>query len=324
VSSLVSIVVVNYNGEKFIRRCVDSILSQSVPPCEVIVVDNNSNDESLQVLQHLQDPRLRILSLSKNTGYAAGCNAGIQESYGELVAVLNNDVVLDRDWLKALLDYNSPKWSFWASRIEFSTPAGRIDSAGDGMAIVGTAFKIGHGDPVEKHLTSGEVFGPCGAAALYRRNLLETVGGFDQDYFLVYEDADLNFRARLLGFRCFYVADARVIHQVNTNIGTFSNAYVYYGHRNSEYTFWTNMPTRLLLLYLPERILFNLFSLVFFAWKGQLNAFLKSKRSALKDWRLILKKRKKVQKDRISRIEEIRHYLERNWLKYRFKISDLS
>ena len=119
-----------------------------------------------------------------------------------MIAILNNDVVLDPDWLKTLLNHDSQEWSLWASRIEFAAPPGVIDSAGDGMAVVGSAFKIGHGDPVDLHLETREVFGPCAAAALYRRSLLEAVGGFDPDFFLVYEDADLNFRARLMGFRC--------------------------------------------------------------------------------------------------------------------------
>ncbi len=316
--------VVNYNGEKFLSSCLDSILSQSVPPDEVIVVDNNSVDGSLQVLHSFQDPGLSVLSLPDNVGYAAGCNAGIRESRGDLVAVMNNDIVLDRDWLRALLDHNSPEWSFWACRIEFAAPAGRIDSDGDGMAVVGTAFKIGHGDPVERHLESREVFGPCGAAALYRKSLLDAVGGFDRDYFLVYEDADLNFRARLLGFRCLYVADARVIHRVNTSIGTLSATYVYYGHRNSEYVFWTNMPTRLLLVYLPERALFNLLSLFFFTWNGRLRAFFQAKLAALRDWRVIAGKRERVQQGRTVETPEVRRHLERNWLKYRLNISDPS
>ena len=164
----------NYNGKQFLQSCVDSILSQSSPPGEVIVVDNHSADRSLDILNPIKDARLRVLPLSDNVGYPAGCNAGIERSRGDLIAILNNDVVLDSDWLKTLLDHDSPEWSFWASRIEFASPPGVIDSAGDGMAVVGSAFKIGHGDPVDQHLETREVFGPCAAAALYRRSLLET------------------------------------------------------------------------------------------------------------------------------------------------------
>ncbi len=318
-----SVVVVNYNGEQFLQSCVDSILAQSSPPGEVIVVDNGSADRSLDILRSIGDVRLRVLPLADNVGYAAGCNAGIQECRGDLIAVLNNDVVLDPDWLKTLLDHDSQEWAFWASRVEFASPCGVIDSAGDGMAVVGSAFKIGHGDPVDQHLETREVFGPCAAAALYRRSLVEAVGGFDPDFFLVYEDADLNFRARLLGFRCLYVADARVLHRVNTSIGTFTDSYVFHGHRNSEFVFWKNMPTRLLLLYLPERALFNLLSLLFFVGKGRGTAFLRAKLEALRERRAVIEKRKKIQRSRTVSSREVRHCLERNWLKYRRKIAEL-
>ena len=313
--------VVNYNGEQFLQSCVASILAQSSPPGEVIVVDNSSADRSLDILRSIGDARLKVLPLADNVGYAAGCNAGIQECRGDLIAVLNNDVVLDPDWLKILLDHDSQPWAFWASRVEFASPSGVIDSAGDGMAVVGSAFKIGHGDPVARHLQTREVFGPCAAAALYRRSLLEAVGGFDPDFFLVYEDADLNFRARLMGFRCLYVADARVVHRVNTSIGTFSDSYVFHGHRNSEFVFWKNMPTRLLLCYLPERTLFNLLSLLFFVGKGRGTAFLRAKLDALRARGTIIGKRKKIQGGRTVSTREVRRHLERNWLKYRRKIA---
>ncbi len=319
-----SVVVVNYNGEQFLQSCVDSILSQSSPPGEVIVVDNHSADRSLDILNPIKDARLRVLPLSDNVGYPAGCNAGIERSRGDLIAILNNDVVLDPDWLKTLLDHDSPEWSFWASRIEFASPSGVIDSAGDGMAVVGSAFKIGHGDPVDQHLETREVFGPCAAAALYRRSLLETVGGFDPDFFLVYEDADLNFRARLMGFRCLYVADARVLHGVNSSIGTFTDSYVFHGHRNSEFVFWKNMPTRLLLFYLPERALFNLLALLFFFSQGRGTAFVRAKLDALKASRTVVRKRKRIQGGRTVTSSEVRLHLERNWLKYRRKTADPS
>ena len=124
-----SVVVVNYNGEQFLQSCVDSILAQSFPPGQVIVVDNSSADRSLDILRSMGDVRLKVLPLADNVGYAAGCNVGIQECSGDLIAILNNDVVLDPDWLKTLLDHDSQEWSFWASRVEFASPSGVIDSA---------------------------------------------------------------------------------------------------------------------------------------------------------------------------------------------------
>lgn len=313
----VSFVIVNYNGRPFIRECLDSALSQSRRPDEVIVIDNASADESVLLIQEY--PEVKLIALPVNTGYAAACNRGIDESKGELIAILNNDIILDRCWLENLLKHNVDPWGFWASRILFAGDQNRIDSAGDGMAVVGAAYKIGHGDPAGHHEKPREVFGPCAAAALYRRSLLDHIGGFDPDFFLIYEDADLNMRARLQGYRCLFVPEAVVHHRVNATIRTFSYNYVFYGHRNSEYVFWKNMPSNLLIRYLPERTIFNLFSFVFFSAKGQSGAFLRAKVDFLRNFSKVLEKRKQIQSNRRISAREFQHFLDRNWIKYRRK-----
>ncbi len=319
VSETVSVVMVNYNGEAFLEECLRSILDQSRSPDEILIVDNASTDRSLSLLQ-TSFPDIPLLKLQENLGYAGACNRGIEESTGELVAILNNDLVLDSKWLESLLKENSPAWDFWASRILFASDPSRVDSAGDGMAVVGSGFKIGHGDLASRYETACEVFGACGAAALYRRSLLEAVGGFDPDFFLIYEDADLNVRARLQGFRCRYVPGAVVLHRVNTSIGSLSRTYVFFGHRNSEYVFWKNMPTRLLWSFLPERLLFNVLSLLFFLAKGRGGAFLQGKIDFIRRFPDIMQKRRRIQAGRRVSASEFRGQLDRNWLKYRRRV----
>ena len=121
----------------------------------------------------------------------------------------------------------------------------------------------------------------------------------------------------MAGGRCLYVPDALVYHRVNYSIGTFSHNYVYFGQRNSEYVFWKNMPTPLLLLYLPERILFGLMSLVYFSMKGRLVSFLKAKADFLKNFPEILKKRKEIQRSKKISCGELRALMDRNWLRNR-------
>lgn len=318
VAASVTIIVVNYNGEAFIRECLESVFSQTRPPDQVLVVDNASTDEGRALVARLF-PQARLVVLAENLGFGAACNRGLQEARGDLIAILNNDLVLDRRWLESLLEHDTEKWDFWASRILFASDPERVDSAGDGMAVVGAAYKIGHGDPVGRHEAGREVFGASGAAALYRRSLLEDVGGFDPDFFLIYEDADLNMRARLRGYRCLYVPQATALHRVNSSIRTFSDHYVFYGHRNSEYVFWKDMPGTLLLWYLPERILFNFLSFVFFLLKGRPGSFVRAKIDFLRNFTSILEKRRRVQRSRRLTPAQFRALLERNWLKYRRK-----
>ena len=310
----VSLVIVNYNGREFLEECLDSVLAQSHPADEVIVVDNYSSDGSREWLQRRQELPWANLFLDSNVGYAEACNLGIAACRGDLIGILNNDLILAPNWLESLLRHSDPEWSFWASKIVLASDPQRIDSAGDGMAVVGSAFKTGHGQDASLFDQCREVFGACGAAALFRRELLHRTGGFDSDFFLIYEDADLNMRARLLGYRCLFVPEAVVQHRVNTSIGTLSPTYVYYGHRNSEYVFWQNMPTALLLLYLPERILFNVLCLAYFTFRGRGWDFLRAKRDVIWDWRKVRTKRRRVQTTRQLPNARLRGLLERNWL----------
>lgn len=318
--STVAAVIVNFNGRGLVEPCLDSIFDQQVVPDEVVVVDNHSSDGSPEDIARLY-PSVRLLRPGRNLGYAAGCNLGLRETSSDLVAILNNDVVLDSAWLSTLLEQVEVPWTFWASRILFLNRREIVDSAGDGMAVVGAGYKTGHGEAAARHVDPREVFGPCAAAALYDRRLLEDVGGFDEDFFLVYEDADLSMRARLRGHRCLYVPEAVAFHHVNQSIGSLSSTYVYYGHRNSEILFWKNMPASLLALYLPERLAFDLLSFAFFTLQGRGSDFLRAKIDCLRQIGQIRRKRKEVQSTRLISTATLRSQLDRNWFRYRRKLS---
>ncbi len=314
----VTLIVINYNGRSFIEACLDSLRAQSRRADEIVVVDNASPDGSADLVLSGY-PEVKLLALPENLGFPAACNAGIDAASGELVGILNNDLVLDTHWLEAMLQADTTEWDFWASRIVFAEAPERVDSAGDGMAVIGAGYKIGHGEAAERHLQGREVFGPCAAAALYRRSMLQALGGFDEDFFLIYEDADLNMRARLRGHRCRYVPEAVANHKGNASIGTFSDNYVFYGHRNSEYVYWKNMPILLLLAYLPERLIFDLLSFAYFSSKGRGRSFVRAKIDFLRNLPAVLGKRREVQLSRKPSVVEFRRLLDRNWLKYRRK-----
>lgn len=311
-----SLIVVNYNGLEWIDDCLASIFAQRRCAQEVLVVDNASADSSADRVAE-RWPQVKLIRLESNVGFAAACNRGIRASSGDLISILNNDIILDEGWLESLLRHDEPPWDFWASQIVFAADPERIDSAGDAMAVVGAGYKIGHGDRAQDHAREREVFGPCAAAALYRRSLLEETGGFDEDFFLIYEDADLSMRAQLLGRRCLYVPQARVVHRVNSSIGSLSAIYVFYGQRNSEFLFWQNMPTSLLLLYLPERALFDLLALAYFTIKGRGATFLRAKLDFLRKIGSVRSKRRRIQSQRRLGPRQLRAQLSRNWLRKR-------
>ena len=133
----VSAIVVNYEGREFIADCLSSLLAQTRPPESIVVIDNASSDGSAQLVKN-SFPEVDLVELPRNVGYAAACNLGIEKSRSDLVAILNNDLVLDSGWLEALLSHDLEPWDFWASQILTADQPGTIDSAGDGMAVVGS------------------------------------------------------------------------------------------------------------------------------------------------------------------------------------------
>ena len=232
---LVSVVVVTWNGRQYLEACLNGVAAQVGVTTETILVDNASTDGTVAFV-HDRFPWVRVIALPENRGFAGGNNAGVREARGRLVALLNNDAVPEPGWLKALVSGVDEEHGFTlvTSRIVYMHDPGVIDSAGDSLLASGGAFKRHHGARVEMARESAEVFGVCGAACLMPRRVFDELGGFDEDFFASHEDVDLSYRARLLGYRCGYVANAVVRHHGSATIGRVSTFGVFHGQRNLE------------------------------------------------------------------------------------------
>lgn len=313
----ISVVIPNWNGWHHLPECLTALRLQTYQHFEVIVVDNGSSDNSVAEIR-VHFPEVRLVCLAKNRGFAAGCNEGIAVAYGEFVALLNNDTRVDPGWLTALdlasQNSENPGYDMWASRVVLADQPDLLDSAGDGLTIAGAPFKRGHLQAAERHTTPQEVFGPSGSAALYRKTLLDRLGGLDADFFLIHEDVDLAWRARLSGARCWYVPDAIVQHKVNASLGYLSWTYVFYGHRNLEYLFVKNAPAWLLLRCLPAHILFNLLAWGYFILRGRGLTFLQAKGAAMCHMQLLWRKRRVVQSQRRVASRELLGFMRRRWV----------
>lgn len=207
----VSVVIPNLNGAHLLPDTLAALAAQHAQGFEVLVVDNASTDRSLEVLAAWPD--VRVLRLARNTGFAGGANAGVAAVDRPLVAVLNSDARPDPAWLSELLAVvvTSPP-DVWAWGSVLLSPDGVVESAGD--AWRGTsAYKLLRDRPAaELPARPYEVFAPPGAAPLCRRAVLRDLGGYDERFFLYYEDVDLSWRARLAGHRALQVPTARVTH----------------------------------------------------------------------------------------------------------------
>jgi len=219
----ISVIVVNWNRRELLRACLASLFAQAGAAFEVIVVDNGSRDGSREMLEReFREFPLKIIANRENLGFCAANNQGIRAAQGRYIALLNNDAEAERGWLAALrraLD-SAPGVGMAASKILVWEDPGRIDKAGHLIYPDGQNRGRGSGEPDRgQYDTPGEALWPDGCAAMYKREMLEQIGGFDEDFFAYADDAELGLRARIAGWRCLYVPDAVVRHHRGSTLG---------------------------------------------------------------------------------------------------------
>jgi GT2 family glycosyltransferase len=295
----VTVVVVNWNGKQLLSGCLGSLLEQVYQTITVTLVDNGSNDGSVDFVT-LNYPEVKIVALSRNAGFSAANNTAFKSVKSKYVALLNNDAVADPLWLKNLVNAieTHPKASFAASKMLFYDYPDTIDRAGDGYTRAGTGFLRGRGVSASKYRNQEWIFGACAGAALYKTTMLEDIGFFDEDFFLLYEDVDLSFRAQLGGYKCLYVPEAIVYHKVSSSIVYDSRISVYYSHRNLEWVYIKNMPARLILKTILQHVIYDIASFFYFVVRGRGRDFIKAKRDALNGLKKALAKRRRIQANR--------------------------
>ena len=300
---MVSIIIINYNGGSDTSECLRALERQTFKEFEIILVDNGSLDNSvIQINDFLQSntlsSALRFVRLDSNHGFAGGNVEGMKHALGRFVALLNNDTKPDKAWLEELVTRmeNDSGVGVCASRL-VQDDSNLIDSAGDGYAKILRGFKIGEGKVANNFAEQKYVFGACAGAALYRREMLEQIGFLDTDFFLLYEDTDLNFRAQLAGWKVLYVPTAVVHHKVRSSIGVMSDTAVYYSLRNSELVRIKNVSFGVFLRCFPEFILGVISEFLYFAVKHKCyRLYIKAKRDALKMLPRMWEKRKIIMK----------------------------
>ena len=212
--SRVTIVIPTWNGRELLDGVLVSLREQRFRDFDVLVVDNGSTDGTPRHLRAAHSD-VAVLALAENRGFAGAVNAGIARAAGEYVALLNNDMELDPDWLAELvaaLDAD-PAAGSAASKLRMLREPDVLDGAGDLVTWYGATWRRGHGELDRgQYDEPGVVASPCAGAALYRRRALEEVGSFDERFFAYLEDADWGLRAQLAGWRCRWVPSAVAYH----------------------------------------------------------------------------------------------------------------
>ncbi len=294
-------IIANWNGEHLLADCLASFRNQTVRDFEIIVVDNGSTDGSVEFVRE-NYREAKLIALPENQGFCKANNEGIRQSSGEWVILVNNDTEIVPDYLAAIRRAMErfPDAGMFASKILFADSPSTIDNCGFTLSRAGTAQEIGRNEPDSGKYELGlEPFGPSGGAAVYRRKLLESVGLLDDDFFLIYEDVDLAMRARLRGFRCYFVPDAVVYHKYRTTLARWPEWQVYYGQRNIELAYLKNMPGRLILRYGVLRVFYNFAGLFYFVRKRLLGSFLAAKFRVVRELPATWRKRRTIQSSRV-------------------------
>jgi GT2 family glycosyltransferase len=297
-----TVIVVNWNGGELLAECLKHLKLQTYKAVRVLVVDNASTDGSIAAAGIPVDI-IELLPMDVNLGFAAANNRALAQCDTEFVALLNPDAIPEPDWLECLVAaaHANPEVAAFGSRQLCLDNPEIMDGAGDIYHVSGLAWRERYGmRQRSQDLISREIFSPCAAAALYRRQALVDAGGFDEDFFCYMDDVDLGFRLRLSGYKALYVPDAVIHHAGSASTGgEWSDFAVYHGFRNPLWVFIKNMPGMLFWLFLPLHAALNLASILLFSIRGQGRVILKSKKDAFLGIPRMWRKRREIQKNRV-------------------------
>ncbi|MCI8269531.1 MAG: glycosyltransferase family 2 protein [Lachnospiraceae bacterium] len=244
----ITVIIPNYNGLKFLPTCLEALSCQTYRDFDILVVDNGSEDGSGGWLKEQEIP---VLLLPENTGFSGAVNAGLRAVHTPYVILLNNDTRAEPDYVKELLNAieQSPRiFSVSPKMIQMYHPD-RMDDAGDMYSIMGWAYQRGVGQEVERYNRPCHIFSACGGAAIYRREVFEDIGYFDELHFAYLEDIDVGYRAKIAGYYNRYCPEAVVYHVGSGTSGSKYNPFkVRLAARNNVYLNYKNMPLPQLII----------------------------------------------------------------------------
>ena len=266
---LVSIIIVNYNGRMHLARCLDSVKKMNYKNIEVILVDNGSNDGSVEFIEKNYG-WVKLIKNRENLGPIIARNMGIKKSKGYLIAFLDNDTEVDKNWLKELVNSMEKDVGVCASKVMLFDNRKLINSAGMGCDIYGFAFSRGlkarglYEKDVGQYDKVGEVFAAYAAAMLVRKDVLKKVGYLDESFGMYYEEIDLCWRIRLAGYKILYVPKAVVYHKIGGPKAWFTLKNKYYTEKNRFATMIKNYSAIMLIKIIPLYLMMKFFELMFY------------------------------------------------------------
>jgi len=293
----ISVIIPNWNGCHLLKICLSSLKRQTYQDFEIIVADNGSSDDSIQFTESSY-PEVRIIKLQANKGFCVAVNCGIKSARGKYVALLNNDTEVDPAWLGELAQalHKNPDVGFCASKMINFYCRNMIDNAGDMLSYYGHTVGRNEVD-TGQYDQPRFLFSACAGAAIYRKEMFEKVGLFDEDFFAYYEDIDLGMRAQLMGYKCLYVPTAVVYHMLQATSGQIPAKRFIWMQRNIICVHLKNMPIKLLGQIITTFFFLHTYSsFLYFIKTKDIKTIMKLYYNIIKILPSIIKKRSDIQK----------------------------
>ena len=302
-----TIVIPNLNGKKFLKNCLDSLMDQSRQDFSIIFIDNGSEDGSAEYVES-HYPEVKVCRNEKNMGFCRAVNQGILMSRTPYVILLNNDTVCESSFVEELIGAIEKREDAFACApmmLQMSDPE-RMDDGGDYYCALGWAYAYGKGKEARNYVKEREIFSACAGASIYRRKIFDEIGLFDEVHFAYLEDIDIAYRARIAGYRNYYIPSARVRHAGSATTGSVYNEFkIRYSSRNSIYLIYKNMPWLQILLNLPLLAAGFFIKTLFFGRKGYFREYV----TGLKKGTALCRRERKVP----FRRKNLKNYVRIQW-----------
>lgn len=302
---LTSIIILNYNGDNYLQDCIDSIIRETNLPYEIIIVDNNSPDNSGQNFSS-KYPKIKFILNKKNVGVPGGLNIGIKNASGNFIVLLNNDLILMPNWLdnffRAYEKYGDALYQPKSLKLKDPTI---LDGTGCMINIFGFGFARNKGIRDEgKYDVMEEISYASGTCMFAPKRIFDKIGFFDPTFFAYHEELDLGWRARIFGYSSYYVPQS-LIHHHGSAHWKWSPQVFYFLERNRWLVILKNYSFKTILKLLPSLLVIEVAMICYFTFKGLIHKKIQSYFSIIKLYPHIIKERNFIQKNRQINDNEI-------------------
>lgn len=309
----ISVIIPSWNGKNLLEECLASAEDQSFKDFDITVVDNSSTDGTVEFLSKFF-PRVRVIKMAQNSGFAKAINSAVKASQAEYIATLNNDTVLDKNWLKSLIETaeKHPEVASVSSKLLNYYHKDIIDGVGISINEVGQARSIGYQEKDKGQYDNLKyIFGATGGAALFRRDIFIKVGLFDENYFMYSEEVDWAFRAQFLGYKSIFCPKAIVYHKHKATSSKMPQKLEYWQFKNMSQTIIKDMPTKIILKNFRwlKIILVHINTIIYQIRHGYFWPPVMTEVWLLYHLPDLMKRRIKIQKSRRVQLEEIEQYI---------------